>query len=80
LLIPVIKLSRIFFKKLAQDGLHTITLKSFSDMNSYQLASLTNSAGVIECNFMSMIKFVATYDDNHDEPDTPESIEYIQVY
>jgi hypothetical protein len=40
-LLPIIKLSRLFFKMLARDGLNKAPLKSFTDMNSYQLATLS---------------------------------------
>ncbi|PLW15364.1 hypothetical protein PCASD_19980 [Puccinia coronata f. sp. avenae] len=45
--IPIIKLSRLFFNKLARDGLNKIPIKPFTDMNSCQLQALRYSAGDI---------------------------------
>ncbi|PLW48110.1 hypothetical protein PCASD_03613 [Puccinia coronata f. sp. avenae] len=42
--IPVLKLSRLFFRKLAQNELNKTPSRSFTDMNSYQLDKLSESA------------------------------------
>jgi hypothetical protein len=72
-LIPVIKLSRLFFRKLARDGLHQIPLKSFTNMNSYQLETLSESAGFIACDFSDIIRFLKGSNEN-DETETADFI------
>jgi hypothetical protein len=72
-LIPVIKLSRLFFKKLMKDGLNKVPLKPFTDMNSYQLGTLVGSAGYIDCHLYDINNFIKKSDEN-DETDTAKSI------
>ncbi|PLW45107.1 hypothetical protein PCASD_04596 [Puccinia coronata f. sp. avenae] len=69
LLIPIIKLSRLFFKKLAKDGLNKTPLKPFTDMNSYQLTRLGDSAGRMSCDLDAIVRCIKESDD-YDEADT----------
>ncbi|PLW24514.1 hypothetical protein PCASD_07442 [Puccinia coronata f. sp. avenae] len=77
-LIPAIKLSRLFFRKLTKNALNKIPSKSFTDMNSFQLVTLSDSPGLIECDFSDIMRCIAEYDvhNGYDEP-APEPIEDI---
>jgi hypothetical protein len=67
--IPVIKLSRLFFTKLAKDGLNKNPLKPFTDMNSYQLTTLSESAGRINSGLSAIFERIKD-SDQYDEVDT----------
>ncbi|PLW45110.1 hypothetical protein PCASD_04593 [Puccinia coronata f. sp. avenae] len=54
-LIPIIKLSRLFFTKLAKEGPNKILLKPFTDMNTVQLRTLAESPGDINCDFTRIV-------------------------
>jgi hypothetical protein len=64
LLIPIIKLSRLFFTKLAKDGFNKITVKTFTDMNSYQLGKLSDSAYDISGHLSEIVKLLEEYDED----------------
>jgi hypothetical protein len=61
-LIPIIKLSRLFFRKLARDGLNKKPLKSFTDMNSHQLKTLSESAAYISGNLHGIVISIEEFD------------------
>jgi hypothetical protein len=56
LFITVIKLSRLFFTKLAKEGLNKTPLKPFIDMNSNQLSKLSESPINIGSNLYGIVK------------------------
>ncbi|PLW31634.1 hypothetical protein PCASD_17042 [Puccinia coronata f. sp. avenae] len=79
-LIPLMKLSRVFFKTLMKCGLNKIPSKPFTHMNSYQLATLSDSVGFIMHDLFIVMKSIAEYgsDDVDDDQDyNPEYIEGI---
>jgi hypothetical protein len=79
-LIPLIKLSRVFFNRLANDVLmKKIPSKPFTDMSSNQLETLCNSIGYIAHDFYDLIRTIATYESDvrNDETPHPASIEGI---
>lgn len=70
-LITIIKLSRLFFRKLSQEALNKRPSKPFTDMNSYQLNTLSESAGDANCDFSDILKLLVGTDET---VDTAESI------
>ncbi|KAH9453915.1 hypothetical protein Pst134EB_014016 [Puccinia striiformis f. sp. tritici] len=46
-IVPVIKLSRLFFKKLLRSGMKETPLQPFTEMSSHQINALANSAGSV---------------------------------
>jgi hypothetical protein len=79
-LIPLMKLSRVFFKKLIKDALNQIPSKPFTNMNSYQLETLSDSVGYIMHDLFIIMKSIAEYgseDITNDQDYNPEYIEGI---
>jgi hypothetical protein len=64
-LIPLIKLSRVFFKKVMNNGLHQIPSKPYTNMNSHQLETLGHSVGFILHYFHNLMKAIADYGSEH---------------
>ncbi|PLW21016.1 hypothetical protein PCASD_15096 [Puccinia coronata f. sp. avenae] len=73
-LIPVIKLSRLFFRKLAKEALNKRPSKPFTDMSSFQLNTLSESAGDANFDFSDILKLLLGTDET---VDTAESITQI---
>ncbi|PLW48061.1 hypothetical protein PCASD_03606 [Puccinia coronata f. sp. avenae] len=77
-LTPLMKLSRLFFKKLVKDGLNQTPSKPYTDMNSYQLQTIGDSVGFIMLYLFHIMKSIAEYgtEYRHDEENlNPELIE-----
>jgi hypothetical protein len=72
-IIPIIKLSRLFFKKLAQNVLNQIPSKSYTDMNSYQLGALSQSIGLITGDVCDIIDIVGEANATH-QAETDETL------
>jgi hypothetical protein len=72
-LIPIIKLSRLFFTKLAKEGPNKILLKPFTDMNTVQLRTLAESPGDINCDFTRIVRYIKE-SHAYDEADTTRVI------
>ncbi|POW17436.1 hypothetical protein PSHT_06438 [Puccinia striiformis] len=70
-MIPVIKLSRLFFKKLLRSGMKETPLQSFTDMSSHQINILCDSARSALCNLDTICEYLK---DNEVED---EGIEHI---
>jgi hypothetical protein len=66
-LIPFLILCRFFFRKLVRIGLNTNPSKSFTDMDSYQLVTLSNSAGFLESNFFDVMNLIAPYEEQFED-------------
>ncbi|EFP74960.1 hypothetical protein PGT21_026319 [Puccinia graminis f. sp. tritici] len=66
LIIPIIKLFKLFFKKLSKDGLNMnpkrLKLPKFRQMNSIQLDSLSRSAGMIHGGLSSLVHLLTQAD------------------
>lgn len=71
--IALIKLCRIFFKKLARNALNQIPSQPFTDMNSYQLHTLSELAAFISADLGDLVNAV---EDAHaiDAAETIESL------
>ncbi|PLW22381.1 hypothetical protein PCANC_25198 [Puccinia coronata f. sp. avenae] len=71
--IAVIKLSRLFFKRMSKIGLNQAPLKPFTDMNSYQLETLTDSPSWISYNICLFVSIVTDVNET-DEAETAETL------
>jgi hypothetical protein len=76
-LIPLTKLFRLFLKKIAKNGLNQIPSKSFTDMSSCQLATLSDSADSLDIFFYEIMRSITEYDSNNgiDPPNPSKPID-----